>query len=309
MAGIMIYSDKEKYAWELLTGARILAADTGMPVKSVVINNSAFAESLAGRGTEVYHIQNEQIIAADTAAITSALQQAAEKLDSSVILLSSNRRGKELAGRLAQALGAGCLTDVGVINSNDGEIQCQRNSLGGATVATQNITTSRKVIAIVPRTFEAALENAGGSVNKLDVNVEATLKLIETKSKAGDSIDIEGADVIVAVGQGLSGPEALPEIEALADSIGGVVACSKPVATDRKWLPEERVIGLSGKKCKPSLAILLGISGQVQFTVGIRDARTIIAVNTDENAYALHMCDYGLIGDLHGFVREFKAYL
>lgn len=309
MAGIMVYSNKEKYSWELLTGARLLAAETGMQIKAVVINNSSLADSLAQRGAEVYHIENAEIVSADTAAISSALKQAAEKLDSTIILLSSDRAGKELAGRLAQALDAGCLTDVTALNFNAGEIQYQRNSLGGATIATQAIETPKKVIAFAPRSFEAALENEKGTIKNMDVSVTAALKMIERIPKSGDNVDIEAADIIVAVGQGLSGPEALPEIEAMADAIGGVVACSKPVATDRRWLPEDRIIGLSGKKCKPSLAILLGISGQVQFTVGIRDSRTIVTVNTDENAYALHMCDYALVDDLHKFVKEFKAAL
>lgn len=308
MAGILIYSDKEKFASELVTAAGTLAADLGLGVKSVVVNDSNMAENLSRLGAEVYHIAAE-IAAADTAALASALKEAAQKLDSSIILLSSDRRGKELAGRLAQKLGAGCLTDVSALAVKDGQIQCQRNSLGGAAIATQVIETEKKVIALAARTFEAAGENAGGSVNTLDITVPATLKLVETKTKAGDSVDIEAADIIVAVGQGLSGPEELPKVEALAQALGGVVACSKPVATDRKWLSEDRIIGLSGKKCKPSLAILLGISGQVQFTVGIRDARIIVAVNNDENAYILHMADYNLVGDLHSFVEEFKSAL
>ena len=87
------------------------------------------------------------------------------------------------------------------------------------------------------------------------------------------------------------------------------MACSKPVATDKKWLSEERVIGLSGKQCKPDLAILLGIYGQVQFTVGIRDAKTIVAVNSDENAVINQMADYVLTADLHEVVPELISLL
>ena len=98
-------------------------------------------------------------------------------------------------------------------------------------------------------------------------------------------------------------------VEELANKLGGQVACSKPVATDKKWLSEERVIGLSGKQCKPDLAILLGISGQVQFTVGIRDAKTIVAVNSDENAVINQMADYVLTADLHEVVPELISLL
>ena len=101
----------------------------------------------------------------------------------------------------------------------------------------------------------------------------------------------------------------LKAVEELASKLGGEVACSKPVATDKKWLSEERIIGLSGKKCKPKLAVILGISGQVQFTVGIRDAKTIVSVNTDENAFMNTMADYILVGDLHQAVEELNSKL
>ncbi|MGB4303639.1 MAG: FAD-binding protein, partial [Syntrophomonadaceae bacterium] len=87
------------------------------------------------------------------------------------------------------------------------------------------------------------------------------------------------------------------------------VACTKPVATDKKWLSEERIIGLSGKKCKPQLALLFGISGQVQFTVGIRDARVIASINTDENASMNQMADYILTADLKEVLAEMNKAL
>jgi electron transfer flavoprotein alpha subunit len=95
-------------------------------------------------------------------------------------------------------------------------------------------------------------------------------------------------------------------VQDIAQAIGGEVACSKPVATDKKWLSEERIIGISGKICKPTVAILLGISGQVQFSVGIRDAKTIISVNNDENALICDMSDYVLIADLQEAIPELK---
>jgi len=122
------------------------------------------------------------------------------------------------------------------------------------------------------------------------------VKLIETRSKAGEAVDIQAAEVLVVVGQGVE-KDSIAAAEKVAKALGGEIACSKPVATDKKWLPEERIIGLSGKKCKPQLAIILGVSGQVQFTVGIRDAGTIVSVNNDENAYMLQLSDYAMVAD------------
>lgn len=302
MAGILVYSDKASCALELITAAQLIAKDLGLPVQAVSINDGDQATEL-GKRAETYKIDNAAINLADTAAVSAALKQAADQLSANIILLSSNRRGKEIAGRLAQALGAGCLTDVNSLQVNNGKIECSRNALGGATVATQVVEGENQVIAIMPKSFEQASE-ASGSVSDLTVEVKAGVKVIEVKSKTGDSVDIEAADILVAVGQGLENQSDLGKVEALAKALGGEIACSKPVATDKKWLSEERIIGLSGKKCKPSLAIILGVSGQVQFTVGIRDAKTIVAVNNDENAYMLQMADYVMVADLEDVLPE-----
>ena len=307
MATVLIYSDKASMALELLTAAREVGAAA---VKAVTINDNAAAQDLVGAGAEVFAIDNDAINLADTAAVASALAQAIEQLGTDVVFLSSNRRGKEVAGRLAQIIQAGCLTDVTALQSNGDQIECQRNALGGATVATQTITQAKKVIAIRPRTFEAAAAGSAGSLNSLSVEAKpSAVKLVEVRSKASDSVDIEAAEILVVVGQGMESQDDLPLAQELAKKLGGEVACSKPVATDKKWLSEERVVGLSGKKCKPQLALLFGISGQVQFTVGIRDARVIASINTDENASMNQMSDYIMTADLKQVLADLNKAL
>lgn len=307
MANVLIYSDKANMALELITAAKEIGADA---VKAVTINDNDAAQVLVDAGAEVFNIENDAITIADTAAVASALAQAVEQLGADTVLLSSNRRGKEIAGRLAQIINAGCLTDVTALQVNGDKIECQRNALGGATVATQTITEAKKVIAIRPRTFDPAAAGTGGSLNSLQVEAKpSALKLVEVRSKAGDSVDIEAAEILVVVGQGMESQDDLPLAQELAQKLGGEVACTKPVATDKKWLSEERIIGLSGKKCKPQLALLFGISGQVQFTVGIRDARVIASVNTDENASMNQMADYILTADLKEVLAEMNKAL
>lgn len=303
MAGVLIFSDKLPLGLELITAAKAINPE----VTAVTINDDVIAEGLAKAGADVFKVNNEAVNIADVAAVAAAIEQIAAKEGANTILLASNHRGKELAGRLAQKLGAGCLTDVAGFEINGGKIECRRNALGGATVATQAISTDKKVIAIAPRSFETAGEGTG-SVNNAEVTVPVSkIKVVEVKTKTTDAVDIEAADILVAVGQGLNSKEDLADIEQLAKALGGEVACSKPVATDKKWLSEERVVGLSGKICKPELALVLGVSGQVQFTVGIRDAKTIVAINSDENASINQMADYILTADLHEAVKELNS--
>jgi electron transfer flavoprotein alpha subunit len=309
MAGILIYSEKNQLALELLTAARLIAKDTGLDVKVLCINSDEQAEEMVAKGAETYHIKEQNLNLADTAAIASALQQAANKLDISMVILSSNRRGKELSGRLAQKLDAGCLSDVTSLQAKGGKVQCARNALGGATIATQQIETDMQVIALAPRSFEPAVPQDGGSLEEMNIECRSSLIMVlESRSKAGDAVDIEAAEILVVVGQGMEQGD-MVLAESIARALGGEIACSKPVATDKKWLPEDRIIGLSGKKCKPQLAIILGISGQVQFNVGIRDANTIVAINNDENAYILQMADYAMVADLKEILPELSKAL
>ncbi|MDD2510060.1 MAG: electron transfer flavoprotein subunit alpha/FixB family protein [Syntrophomonas sp.] len=305
MAGILIYSDKDNLALELLTVARLIADARGLEVKVACINNASQSNLLSAAGVRVYKIENPAVIPADVATVAAALKEASGQLDCSIVLLSSNRRGRELAGRLAQMLGAGCLTDISAVKVEGEQIHCQRNALGGATVATQYIDGDKQVLVIVPRAFTPASAQDGGSIVELAVEVlPSRVKLLEFRAKDSSSVDIEEAPVLVVVGQGLNSQEDLASVESLAKKLGGEVACSKPLATDKKWLPEDRVVGLSGKKCQPDLAVLLGISGQVQFTVGIRDAQVMVAVNSDENAYIHQIADYSMVADLHQVVKE-----
>lgn len=310
MAGILVYSDKSALALELLSAAALAAQGNSRTVKAVSINHSEQAEELAARGADVLALDDAALTIADTAAVAEAIRQLAEQVDADIILLSSDRRGKELAGRLAQIWSAGCLTDIKGLKIEDDSLLCVRNVLGGATVATQQIIIAKQVIAISPRAFAAAGEQAGGKVNAATVESKpSALRLLEVRKKAGYQVDIEATDILVVVGQGVESQEDLPLIHAIAKALGAEVACSKPVASDKKWFGEERIVGLSGKICKPQLAIILGVSGQVQFTVGIREAATIVSINNDEKAFMNSMADYIMVSDIKDALPELAKQL
>lgn len=307
MAGILIYSEKTNLAAELLTAAGKLGE--GQPIGAVSINDEVQVQDLSNKGAAVYRVNNSGVSVFDTWAVADALRQAVTRTEAGIILLASNRRGKELAGRLAQVLEAGCLTDVLSLNVQEGKITCVRNALGGATLAVQSIQTAKAVLAIVPKVFEAAKEQGDGRIIDLEIEtMQNRVRLVESRAKPGDGADIENAEVVVAVGMGAD-QEDLRLASQLAALLGGEVGCSKPVATDRKWLSEERLIGLSGKKCKPRLAIALGISGQVQFMVGLREAKVLVAVNSDENANIMQMADYKMAARIKDVLPELTAQL
>jgi len=304
MAQIFVYSEITKLSLELATAAHNLCTAGDSGVCMITINNETQVAELAAQGLRVCNISAPDLNIADTAGMSIALQKAAEQLETSVILLASNRRGKELAGRLAEAWGAGCLTDIKTAQLENDNLVFTRNALNGATVATQLIKSEHKVAAISPRSFPVWNGSGEGSVKTLEVEAPTTIEVLEVRPKAGDTTDIQAADRLIAVGQGVENQADLEVIRKIAQALKAEIACSKPVATDRKWFSEDRIIGLSGKICKPELAITLGISGQVQFMVGIRDSKTIISINNDENADLNKMADYVLAADLNEVLPE-----
>lgn len=309
MAGILVYSEKTRSVLELAEAARRLGEAEGRTFQALSVDRQQAAE-LAARGINVGQIQNSWLTAADTAAMAAALQQAAEHLKVDTILLASDRRGKELAGRLAEAWGAGCLTDVRGWVDAGGRTAWVRNALGGATLATQVINSPRRVVALCPRIFSPPEAGENGVVQPLQVEVRPSgLKLIAKRSRPDDGVDIQAAARLVIAGQGVGSPEELALAGKIAALLKAELACSKPLASDKKWLPEDRVVGLSGKTCRPDLALILGVSGQVQFCVGIREARIIISINKDENALINRMADYVLAADLNEALPRMETLL
>ncbi len=308
MAGaLFVYSQKTELALELIEAARALQkAGLGSEVKAVCVNNRLQAEELASTGIDVWSIKADGVVLADTAALASVIAEATRRLGGEAVVLSSDRRGKELAGRVAAKLDAGCLTDIKAVQKVEDRLGLVRDALGGATVAIQTITSPLQVIAFRPGAFPCAQRAAGGgAVNELEISgIRATVRLLEARPKEAESADIRKAKTLVIVGQGVEDRDDLPLVEELAKALGAEIGCSKPVATDKKWFAEDRVIGLSGKSCQPELALILGVSGQVQFTVGIREARVIVSVNIDENAYMNQLADYVLVGDIKKVLPE-----
>jgi electron transfer flavoprotein alpha subunit len=122
-------------------------------------------------------------------------------------------------------------------------------------------------------------------------------------------VNIAESERLVCVGRGLVQKDDMAMIEALASALAGEIACTRPLSSEYGWLSEERMIGISGEKCSPQLILSLGISGQVQHTVGIMGAKTIVAINSDANAPIFKLADYGIVGDLYEVVPALASAL
>ncbi len=110
-------------------------------------------------------------------------------------------------------------------------------------------------------------------------------------------MDLTAADIIVSVGRGIKEKDNIPIVEELAKALGAELAASRPIC-DNGWLPMERQVGSSGQTVSPKMYLAVGISGAIQHLVGMKGAKTIVAINKDANAPIFEVADYGIVGDL-----------
>jgi electron transfer flavoprotein alpha subunit len=128
------------------------------------------------------------------------------------------------------------------------------------------------------------------------------ITVVETNASAFEQVDLGAAARVVGIGRGLKAQGDLAMIEALAGASKAEVGCSRPVAEGLNWLGKDRYIGVSGQQIAPELYFAIGISGQLQHMVGVRGAKTIVAINSDPNALVFKDADFGLVGDLYQLV-------
>ncbi|MGA2028435.1 MAG: electron transfer flavoprotein subunit alpha/FixB family protein, partial [Syntrophobacteraceae bacterium] len=146
------------------------------------------------------------------------------------------------------------------------------------------------------------VEGREGKVREVSTVPFSAVTVISRTAKAREAVDITEAKIIVSVGRGFEKKEDLKLARDLADVLGGEVGCSRPIAEELRWLPEDVYMGISGKKVKPDLYIGVGVSGQIQHVTGIRDSKIIFAINRDESAPIFEAADYGIVGDLYQVV-------
>ncbi len=307
MAELLVFSERNDLAFELVSKGREFAGALKMGLAAALLGEKAGAESndyFAYGADRVYIGENPALAGFNAESFAEALYQIAQKNDAKILLMPSTKRGKELAPRVAQKLGAGCVTDATAVEVKDGDLLVSRYSLGGNTVAGEAIKTSHKVITVMPKTFELGQkESKKGEVVKADLSLKAPrVRIVERQEKVGEKVNLEAAEILVCIGRGLEKKEDLKIVEQLAKALGAEIGCTKSLCTDYQWLSEDRLVGLSGKKTSPRLVISLGISGQIQYTVGIRGARIAVAINKDKQAPIFAMSDYGIVGNLYDVV-------
>jgi electron transfer flavoprotein alpha subunit len=225
--------------------------------------------------------------------------------ESAFILIGSTKEGKVVAGRLAAAIGAAAASDCSNLHFAGGELVVERPSYGGR-VTTQAALSGKYAVACVKARAYPKASPSGSMGMVTEIAFEPTLRttVIEVRERPASSVDLTKAEKIVSIGRGLKKKEDISIIQSLADAMGASVGCSRPLSADLGWLPEEAHIGLTGLEVKPKIYVAVGISGQLQHMAGVKEAGTVVAINTDKAAPIFTNADYGIVGDLYQVVPE-----
>lgn len=307
MSTVVIWAPEPRQAFELIAKAKELQ------LTPVVLHvGSGDAQAYVQHGAaKVLVAEDPKLHDLQGGPLTDAVAAAVKHENAKAVFLSGGRRGKEIAARLGAKLGAGVVTLAQKAKSDGGKLVFERMFLGGKTMATE-IPQSDVAIATFPaRLFEPLPANAGakGEVVKLATpDARASkVKVVAKKPRKDTGVNLEAAPVVVGAGRGFKSKDDLKLAFDLAQTMGGQVGCSRPLATDLGWLSDEYWIGLSGKEVKPKVYVAAGISGQIQHTTGIRNSKLIVAVNTNKDAPIFKMADYGIVGDLYKVLPALNA--
>jgi electron transfer flavoprotein alpha subunit len=313
MTDILFYSEDDDLLHELAGLASRLAAQAGGRSCGVMIgeDRAALASSLALEGaSEVYLLKGPPGTKDQPEAAAQALAQASAKHSAAFVLVGSTKDGKVVAGRLAAALGAPAASDCASIQLLGQELIVERPSYGGRVRTRAALSGRYVVVCVKAKAYQRAVPaGSAGRVTEIQFSPEVTTSLVEVKERPPSNLDLTRAEKIVSVGRGLKKKEDLPVVQGLAEILGASVGCSRPLSADLGWLPEEAHIGLTGIEVKPKLYVAVGISGQLQHLAGVKEAGTIVAINTDKAAPIFANADYGIVGDLYQIIPEMMRQL
>ena len=302
-------------SWETIAAAQKAGADAlSIAVLGSGVDNVA-AEVAAAESAGVVLVDDPQLAQYTADGYVQALQQLIAAEQPSHVFLPHTYQTRDFAPALAARLDRPLVADVIGLKKQGSDTVYVRPVFQGklsADVVAAGPSPHLATFQIGAYRADAARKGAGAApIRKAAIAIDAAK--IRHKPEAPfketrQAVDLSQAERIVAAGRGIKAQENLKIVEQLAQALGAEVAASRPIC-DAGWLPMDRQIGSSGQTVAPRLYLALGISGAIQHLVGMKGARTIVAINKDADAPIFEVADYGIVGDLFEIVPALVAEL
>ena len=276
-------------------------------VKAVVLG--AGAKQAA---TEISSYSVDQVVFSESANLEKytasnyapVIQEIMTANDCSTLVLAATSTGKDLAPRISAAISAGQASEIIAINP-DGSLK--RPVYAGNAFADVEITTALKVVTVRASAFAAAIPSgATANCNEFTGNIVADERttVVSYEIQKGERPELTSARVVVSGGRALQSAENFNKyLVPLADELGAALGASR-AAVDSGYVPNDWQVGQTGKVVAPDLYIAVGISGAIQHLAGMKDSKTIVAINKDGDAPIFEIADYGLVGDLYEIIPQ-----
>jgi electron transfer flavoprotein alpha subunit len=320
MAGLWIFVEHRdgairKVSMELLSGGRKLASALGEEMAAVIFGYQIgpMGEELTKWGERVYAIDDPLFQYYSSDSYGECLANMVREHDPSILLAGSTFMGRDLFPWVASSLATGYAADCTDIGIGDGKaLLAKRPMYGGKVLADVTFPQARPGMATVrPNVFplKSFEGEAKGEITRVEPKIDpATIRtnVEKLEKKAAGKIDLTEADVVVAAGRAIKGPENFRIIEELAEVINATVGTTRAVV-DNQWRDHDDQIGKSGKIISPKLYMAFGISGAIHHTMGIDTSKVIVAVDKNPNALIFNYADYGIVGDLFQVVPALTA--
>ena len=299
--------------FEMLSAARGLAKQAGVVAEAYLLSGKTadLAGKLTGQSDRLIAVEHAELAEFNAESYQRVLVKLLAERKPTVLLVAHSAFGTDLAPSLAYELGCGLVSDATALKLTEKGLLVARGMYGGKLMADRFVPKLPALVMVRQSNFKPetpGLATETVNWNCGDVFADRRCRFIALEDVPVTGIDITKAEIVVGIGRGVKEEKNLAPIKEFADSIGAVLAGSRPVV-DAGWLPKECQVGSSGKTVKPKLYIALGISGAFQHVAGMKAAGTIIAVNKDPNAPIFAFAQYGIVDDLHKVVPALKAKL
>ncbi len=310
--GILVFVEErqgsvKKASLEVLSAARKFGDELKEPVIAVCLGAEETIPQLAQYGADrILRARHQLLDSYSAEGFSSALSQAAERLQPRIILASATSMGRDFLPRVAAKLRVGLAQDCTEVRIAEGQLECVRPIYAGKaylrlqTVGTPAMATLRPNVFVLGAPDSS--RTCSSEVFAPELNADKIrARVIEIKSSAGQKVELTEANIIVSGGRGLKGPENFPMIQELADVVGGAMGASR-AAVDAGWIDHQHQVGQTGKTVSPTLYIACGISGAIQHLAGMSTSKYIVAINKDPEAPIFKIADYGIVGDVFSVV-------
>jgi len=297
----------EDASLELLAEGQGLGDRLGATLAAVVLHDKAehVAPDLGRHGAQLAYLCHHPSLSHQHPDVCLPLLEAAvRKYAPRIILFPSDRTMRVLAARLAARLGSGLASECTKLDvDGDGYLLVNRPVYSGRLSARVVCRSVPQIATFQPGYGKHTVTPCEADVRRLSASTIAVPRstVEEEVRDPPREMDLMSADVIVAGGRGVGGPDGFALLERLAQRLGGALAASR-AAVDAGWVPSHRQVGLSGKTVAPRLYIACGISGATHHVVGMKDAKSVIAINSDKSAPIFKIADVAILGDVHEVV-------